>query len=1191
MKYYFVLALMLSLALVGFTQEAMPQLQPLSEYDKTMLSQLPELQLSEQALRRTLPAVVDNSETIYFRPLIAQVGLECGQASSIGNMFTYEINRIRNLDGSLPENQYPTHFAYNFINNGSDAGVNYYETFEILRQVGTPNVADYGGMSQGGPSRWISGYDAYYNGMHNRIHQVYSIKTSTEEGLQTLKNWIYDHGNGAVPGGMASFYATFSYPPETLPEGTAEAGKHVIVEWGNSANHAMTIVGYHDDIRWDYNNDGQYTNDIDINMDGIVDIRDWEIGGFKMANTYGSISGWGDNGFSYMMYKSVADRFQQGGIWDNRVVVVDVKETHQPQIAAKVHLNHNCRNKIKVSLGMSTDMQATEPEFIVDYPIFDFQGGCMPMQGNSGVAGIEFGLDMNAFLMHLEPGQPAKFFLIVYEKDILAQHDGAVNSFSLMDYTSYPTEIQCLESDVPIVNNGTTILSIDATVDFDPVVIEEESLPAVVLYEAFENQLTASGGDAPYYWSLSYDYQQTLDDFTYPVLTNEVQLTPSNNNNGTVGFDLPFSFPFYGKNYDEVFMSVDGFLRFEAGLSPWPYYIDGRTYLKQNKLIAPALSNPFYVVPANGDGLWVDSKPDSVSFRWRLSVYGQSGTSTVEMIASLFPDGAIKLFYGDHLAASYIDRYGGISAGDGENFIDLNPVGAFIPTKDKRYTFENEQKNIGVDLSEQGLLNLLLDEFVPELNIKVQAMDQNNVRAQKLLSFAVEGVRMDAIPISGGDQQIDFGETFALDITLQNLNPYNISAGTLTLTTEDELFTIVDHTVSIEALVSGEIKQLNEIFAVEVSHEIPNGYQAVFLLSFSTAEDSWVRTLNFEVFNAELNPNYLIVNDGDNGILDPGDEAELIISIHNSGGAPLHDLQAVLSCNNTDLLITQSDAATNYLGGNDSWEAMFTVELSENAIPMEILELVLHITSLEEYSTSISIPIMTSLILEDFETASFQLFEWNFEGQGDWFITDDVVYEGSYAARSGVIGDNNVSGLTLAYNVPYEDSISFYYKVSSESNYDFFRFRLNDQTLLNLSGEHDWTRAEFAVPEGDHILSWVYEKDYSMSNGSDCVWLDYIVFPVRKVVTGFAEAALSDEYNIRLSPNPVRDRMSVVVDWPTEEVLQLLVIDKNGRQIFGKPINTVQRSHFIDVSSWSSGIYTVILTGKSQQLVKQMIRF
>jgi len=1184
------------LVLAGFgllAQQAAEELPPMSDYDKTMLSQLPEFTLSQQSLRRTLPDMVDNSTYNYFRPLVAQVGLECGQASSIGIMFTYEINRIRGANGSLPENQYPTHFAYNFLNNGSDAGVNYYETFEILRQVGTPNVADYGGMAEGGPSRWISGYEAYYNGMHNRIHQVYSIKTDTEVGLQTLKNWIYDHGNGEMPGGMATFYANFSYPPLTLPEGTPEAGKHVIIQWGNSPNHAMTIVGYNDSIRWDYNNDGQYTNHIDINLDGVVDLKDWEVGGFKMANTYGSISGWGDDGFSYMMYKSVADGFQQGGIWDNRVAIVDVKENHEPQLTAKIHMNHNCRNKIKVSVGMSTDLQADEPEFILNYPIFDFQGGCMAMQGNNGVPGIEFGLDLNAFLMHLEPGQTARYFLMVYENDPLSQSVGAVNSFSLMDYTGIPTEILCENSDVPLIDNGLTMMTIDAAVNFDPVVIDEESLPALKLYEPFEAQLDASGGEGPYYWSLVHNYQYEELQTDFPVLSDEVQLNPSNNNDGTVAVNLPFEFPFYGKNYATVYMSVDGFLRFEEGLSPWPYYIEGRTYLKQNKLIAPALSKPFYVVSSNGDGLWVDAKADSVSFRWKVSVSGQTGQSDVNMIASLFPDGTIKFYYGEHLAASFVKRYAGIAAGDGENFIDLNPVGTFKPQAEDHYRFENEQNYLGISLTEAGMLSLLVEDFTPELAVNIQAMDQNNVRSRTTLTVPVEGVRLDYVTQSGDDQQIDFGETFSLNLTIQNLNAFNLSSGVLSLSSADDQFTIIQDEFAVPSLSAGEVLELSDVFAVEVSHEVPDGYQAEFILSLATSEDSWSRPITLEAYNAEIEAASLLVDDGDNGILDPGDEAELIVILHNAGGASLHEVQAVLSCDNPDLIITQSNASSDFLAGNSSWEAAFSVELSENALPMEVLELILEITTLEDYEVSLTIPLMTSLILENFETANFQLFEWDFEGQEDWFITDEVVYEGNYSARSGVIGDDFFSALVLDYQVPYDDSISFYYKVSSEANYDFFKFYVNNQVLVNIAGEHDWTAGKFPVPAGEHVFKWIYEKDYSVSNGSDCVWLDYIIFPARTVVTDISETPTASKLNMDISPNPASNKVWITVDAPISEKLQLIVIDQFGNQVYGKSVlgDELKQGFNIDLSNWSSGVYTIIVNTKTQKLVKQLIRF
>ncbi|MCD4731376.1 MAG: hypothetical protein K8R74_12295, partial [Bacteroidales bacterium] len=157
---------------------------------------------------KSLPSVVDNSELIYFRPLFEQVHNECGQASGIGMNFTYEIDFLRNLPADVEENQYPTYYCWNFEHGGNGwYGVSYFHSFEILKMNGTPNVADYGGLSAGGPERWLSGYQEYFNGMHNRINSYYAIKVGTPDGLLTLKHWLNDHIDGSIHGGVASIYS------------------------------------------------------------------------------------------------------------------------------------------------------------------------------------------------------------------------------------------------------------------------------------------------------------------------------------------------------------------------------------------------------------------------------------------------------------------------------------------------------------------------------------------------------------------------------------------------------------------------------------------------------------------------------------------------------------------------------------------------------------------------------------------------------------------------------------------------------------------------------------------------------------------------------------------------------------------------------------------------------------------------
>lgn len=141
--------------------------------------------------------------------------------------------------------------------------------------------------------------------------------------------------------------------------------------------------------------------------------------------------------------------------------------------------------------------------------------------------------------------------------------------------------------------------------------------------------------------------------------------------------------------------------------------------------------------------------------------------------------------------------------------------------------------------------------------------------------------------------------------------------------------------------------------------------------------------------------------------------------------------------------------------------------------------------------------------IEDWETGDFSQFDWQFEGNADWSITDINPYEGIYAAQSMDIGDNQSSALFLEYNVYAEDTLSFWFKVSSEDNYDFLRFYIDGEEINAWDGEIQWSYFEYVVPVGTHILKWEYEKDFSVSNGQDAAWVDFITFPPEEVEAFF----------------------------------------------------------------------------------------
>ena len=138
--------------------------------------------------------------------------------------------------------------------------------------------------------------------------------------------------------------------------------------------------------------------------------------------------------------------------------------------------------------------------------------------------------------------------------------------------------------------------------------------------------------------------------------------------------------------------------------------------------------------------------------------------------------------------------------------------------------------------------------------------------------------------------------------------------------------------------------------------------------------------------------------------------------------------------------------------------------------------------------------------MENFETIDFSGHDWQLAGQSDWYIQDDEVHDGNYAARSGDIGNSQFSEISVEYNVMNSGSISFAAKVSSEQGnsgtiYDYLTFYIDGEQMTLLGGELDWNEYSFMVSAGQHTFRWVYEKDTAGSSGDDCAWIDRVIFP------------------------------------------------------------------------------------------------
>jgi hypothetical protein len=678
------------------------------------ISKIPVLENLKTFGSKELPSSFDNSTQPYFRPIFNQTEGSCGQASGVGYLFTYEINRLRGTSANTTSNQFPTHYTYNFLNGGSAANGSWMtDGWEIIKASGCPTVATYGGIAAS-ETFWMSGYDNYTSGMNNRVRDMFTINVGTPEGLETLKYWIYDHLDGSAVGSVVNFAAGISNT------GYQESGFKV-VSWGYPINHAMTFVGWDDAIEYDFNGDGLITNTIDINGDQIVDMRDWERGAMIMVNSWST--GWMNGGKAYVMYKLLADAAENGGIHANKVYGINVKETQESQLFLKLKMTHNVRNQIQIKAGVSGNVSSSVPEFVLNFPLFNHQGGEYNMRGSGNTTPIEISLDVTTLLNTVTSGTDAKYFLQIVEDDPYSLGTGMIYDFSIVDAAG--NEYISSTHNVPVADNTITQLEVIASIPFDAPQITTVSIPSGGDGESYSYQLEAAGGTSPYIWSIQIDYDESTLSENYPDIT-ATELTPSDYDDGYAVQAIDFDFPFYGELYNQFTVCTDGSLLFEEGFE----YLRTNEAIMSTKMIG-VFASDLMIFPASGDGIFYEGDANSATFRWKTSLFGDENAN-IDAALTLYPSGEMKFYYGSNITEG-ISWAAGISNGEGSYTIS-SISGNFSPS-DLQYQMSSNSFPCGMTISGEGIFSGITPAVAGSWDINFKVLDNNNLASYKSLNF------------------------------------------------------------------------------------------------------------------------------------------------------------------------------------------------------------------------------------------------------------------------------------------------------------------------------------------------------------------------------------------------------------------------------------------------------------------------
>jgi len=367
----------------------------------------------------------------------------------------------------------------------------------------------------------------------------------------------------------------------------------------------------------------------------------------------------------------------------------------------------------------------------------------------------------------------------------------------------------------------------------------------------------------------------------------------------------------------------------------------------------------------------------------------------------------------------------------------------------------------------------------------------------------------------------DYGENISLNMTVKNLGSAAATGVTATLISTDPYITITDNSASYGTINAGTSFLVNSAFALTVGAAIPDQHVVNFELSISGGtDDTWISYFNITLNAPSLTyGSNLVINDaigGDgNGRLDPGETATVTAVVSNTGHSQSPSATATLTSVSPFITIISGNDVLGTIAASGSANADFSISCLSSTPIGQSVDLALNVDA-SNYGFSHTYYTSVGLVLEDWELGNFSRFPWTFGGNANWTITNTGQYEGLYAAKSGTITHSQTSELSVIQQINTSGYVSFFRKVSSESGYDYLRFYIDGVQKDQWAGEVAWGQVTYAVTSGVHTFKWTYYKDGSVSSGSDCAWIDYIVFSIAPEI-----AINPASFQISLAPDEI----------------------------------------------------------------------
>ena len=186
--------------------------------------------------------------------------------------------------------------------------------------------------------------------------------------------------------------------------------------------------------------------------------------------------------------------------------------------------------------------------------------------------------------------------------------------------------------------------------------------------------------------------------------------------------------------------------------------------------------------------------------------------------------------------------------------------------------------------------------------------------------------------------QLDYAETVQLGIYAENVGVNLAENTTGTITTVDPLVTIIDGSADFGDITAGATSFIDRAFEIELASEVEDGYIIDFDLEVTDGANVWPSNFTVTAHAPIVEFASLTVDDitggNGNGNLDPGETADINVTLTNIGSCDVDDIEVVFSSIDPYVTLNTTTGVYGTIAVGGTAEASFNVTVS-NSCPQE----------------------------------------------------------------------------------------------------------------------------------------------------------------------------------------------------------------------------------------------------------------